>query len=126
MSIQENGTIVVAGYSTSSDFDVEENNGGYDFWLFGLAPDDTQGFWNLPPPLPFELYPNPATDQVTIRSQASIECLELLDAMGRILWRGQVSNEVHVLDVSELNRGVYSLRATRVTGTVHTQRVVLR
>ncbi|MGB0149961.1 MAG: T9SS type A sorting domain-containing protein [Flavobacteriales bacterium] len=126
MSIQENGTIVVAGYSTSSDFDVEENHGGYDFWLFGLAPDDTQGFWNLPPPLPFELYPNPATDQVTIRSQASIECLELLDAMGRILWRGQVSNEVHVLDVSELNRGVYSLRATRVTGTAHTQRVVLR
>ena len=126
MSIQENGKIVVAGYSTSSDFDVEENNGGYDFWLFGLAPDETQDFWNLPRPLPFELYPNPAVDRLTIRSQDSIECIELFDAMGRILRREQVLQRVYVLDVSELNRGVYSLRATRMTGTAHTQRVVLR
>ena len=126
MSIQENGTIVVAGYSTSSDFDVEENNGGYDFWLFGLAPNETQDYWNLPRPLPFELYPNPAADQLTIRSQDSIEFVELFDAMGRILRREQVMHKVYVLDISELNRGVYSLRATRMTGTAHTQRVVLR
>ena len=126
MSIQANGTIVVAGYSTSSDFDLEENNGGYDFWLFGLAPDDMQGNWNLPRPLPFELYPNPASDQLSIRCQDSIECVELLDAKGRIVRREQVSNKVHLLDVSELNRGVYCVRATRTTGAVHTQRFVLR
>ena len=107
------GSCIVVGSSESADGDLSSNHGGQDFW-------------NLPRPLPFELYPNPAADQLTIRSQDSIECVELFDAMGRILRREQVSNKVHLLDVSELNRGVYSLRATRMTGAVHTQRFVLR
>lgn len=40
-SVQEcsDGSIIVAGETTSNDYDVTNNNGGYDFWVLRLRPN---------------------------------------------------------------------------------------
>ncbi|MBL7963134.1 MAG: T9SS type A sorting domain-containing protein [Flavobacteriales bacterium] len=72
----------------------------------------------------FSASPNPATDQLHIRSSAEFTHIELLDAQGRRL-RSLSLNGASTFHVSleDIPQGVLFLRATGPVG-VHTQRVV--
>lgn len=59
----------------------------------------------------FSVFPNPADDQVIIRSSVNISGEALLfDAAGRQVWSGQLTAGAAVLDVSDLTTGVYQLK----------------
>ena len=66
----------------------------------------------------FEMYPNPATDRLTVNVQGSAE-VRILDAAGRLVYTGFVEGK-YSLDVQDWARGVYMvqvLRAGKTTGT---------
>jgi hypothetical protein len=55
------------------------------------------------------LFPNPAQDQVVVRQGSGAEA-QVLDAVGRMLWQGQITSDRWVLDVGSWARGAYVLR----------------
>lgn len=79
----------------------------------------------------WETYPNPATDHLTIGTDlpaAGPVCLELLDALGRLVRRQTLAAPAgplrHTLDLSTLVHGLYVLRLTPPTGPPISRQVV--
>ena len=70
--------------------------------------------------LDFSVYPNPATDIVTIQSKTAISNMQLFNSLGQ-----QVLNTNGAsADVSGLATGVYVLKATDAEGNVGVKRVI--
>jgi hypothetical protein len=66
----------------------------------------------------FEMFPNPANDIVTIRSEVAFEEVRILDLNGRLVKISAVNGDkVAVLNVSDLNSGVYFLEIRNAEGT---------
>ncbi len=63
----------------------------------------------------FEIYPNPASESVTIASENKIESIEVLDMSGRIL--KTQTGESNIIDVNNLNSGTYVIRLTTENGS---------
>lgn len=64
-----------------------------------------------------QVYPNPATDQVTITCSEVISDIAIHDVSGRILINRQsISSESTQLDVSTLPAGVYPTMITTLHG----------
>ena len=60
----------------------------------------------------FELYPNPAVEQVTLRLPADwTECSgAIVDLKGASVWKGQLQgNQEQAFDLTGLNKGIYTL-----------------
>ncbi len=55
------------------------------------------------------LFPNPAQDQLIVGRRAGSEA-QVLDALGRVLWQGQITSDRWVLEVGSWARGTYVLR----------------
>ena len=71
------------------------------------------------------LHPNPATDQVTIRSSLNLSYIEVLDALGRTQQSIRPNGNTNTLDVSSLTPGIYILRLTTdQTAQTETKRFV--
>jgi uncharacterized surface protein with fasciclin (FAS1) repeats len=69
-------------------------------------------------PANFEIFPNPASDIVTIRSEVAFEEVRILDLNGRLVKTSAVNGDkVAVLNVSDLNSGVYFLEIRNAEGT---------
>ena len=64
------------------------------------------------------LYPNPATDKVTLSGLAQQARIDLIDATGRTLATWTSVGEHTTLDISRLSRGNYFLRITDATGII--------
>jgi hypothetical protein len=71
-------------------------------------------------PVPF---PNPAQDQLIVGQRAGAEA-QVLDAVGRILWQGQITSHRWVLEVASWVRGAYLLRMAH-RGRLETHKFVL-
>jgi hypothetical protein len=70
------------------------------------------------------IYPNPASDQVSISSDVLIDGYTLLDMTGRMVRSASAINEFNaVLNVSDLNEGVYIIRITDIDGASSVQRL---
>ncbi len=60
----------------------------------------------------FTVYPNPAKDNITIKTnQLNGGCLFLYDIMGRELTGKQINNDETIIDISSLNSGIYIVKA---------------
>ena len=71
--------------------------------------------------LDFSVYPNPATDNITIASKTSISNVQLFNSVGQqVLSVDGVSS----VDISGLATGFYVLKATDAEGNVGVQRVI--
>lgn len=91
-----------------------------------LASDMQSGLWVLSPPQPnsvseigneiarFTVYPNPATDALTIPSDYQNATFEIINTRGQILHSGILLGSR--LDVSNINAGLYLLRITSESG----------
>jgi len=68
----------------------------------------------LPGPNPeINVYPNPVTDWMVVNSSQSIESIEVIDIMGRIVHSSDYFNVTETrLDMSYHTRGIYILRCT--------------
>lgn len=58
------------------------------------------------------LYPNPATDEVTISNIANGNSIEVINAEGRVVYTGTVNNSVETINVSNLDAGFYTVKVT--------------
>ena len=117
-----NGEIVSfpQGYSNGISFST------YDFYLnitnagdgSFVGIDDVEGA-----NVAMSVYPNPATEQVTVKAEGMINSYRMVDVAGRQVMAAQGKNASEmVLNVSSLPQGVYFLSITTEKG-VATQRV---
>jgi hypothetical protein len=85
-----------------------------DFWAY-LSEDSTTNVEATLTELTAKLFPNPCLDELHIELRKLTDKpvgLTLLDSRGRMLHSGQMPGPFHVLDVSELARGHYTLILT--------------
>lgn len=64
-----------------------------------------------------ELYPNPATDILSIRNNAVITSIILYDIYGRMMMTSEINSDVCDLDISRFFPGIYILSMTTTSGT---------
>lgn len=78
--------------------------------------------------LPFELYPNPASSQITLSFAEPFSGQVIInDMMGRVAQKYYIQNErLRELDVSKLEAGVYILNTKDERGERHAVRVVVQ
>lgn len=70
------------------------------------------------------VYPNPASSWLQFYSTSVINSISIVNAMGQIMSIHQVQSHNPTLDISNLTRGVYTVRMT-VDGRVLTRKVVI-
>lgn len=73
----------------------------------------------------FEVYPNPATEQVTIQSNIQLSNIQVFDAIGNLVLSVNPTNLATDISVAELNAGLYIIRAIE-NGAVKTTSVVVK
>ena len=71
------------------------------------------------------LYPNPATDRVTVSSTTAIEQITVINYVGQVIFTQQLSGEQSItLNTGSYEPGVYVVRIDTESGVV-TKRVVI-
>ena len=58
----------------------------------------------------FVLYPNPATNELTIESKTAIDSVSITNMLGQNVLNNTTSNAVEVVDISNLQAGVYLIK----------------
>lgn len=99
---------------------IEASNGSYEgSWAIKATTADqgNAGISTLES-IPVAVYPNPATDKVTVLAD-NISRVEVLDITGRVV----ATTTEHVVNIADLESGVYFFRIITAQGT-YSQRVV--
>jgi Secretion system C-terminal sorting domain len=93
--------------------------GSYDAFVLRLN-DATIGFDESPVASTLQVYPNPATNAITVELTSSEvgNNYQLLDAAGRLVQQGRFASMRNTIDVSALSPGLYQLRSGRQGGGV--------
>jgi len=56
------------------------------------------------------VYPNPFTDQVTIKSPAIVQEYQLFDSQGRLQKKSSINSSQRVIDLSDCSKGLYIIK----------------
>lgn len=114
-SIQQaaDGGYIATGRSFSNNYDVSGNHGDYDFWVVKLEPE-TLGVIDDSAVDMFTIYPNPAQQQIHIKSEAHITKVSLFDALGKEVYLEMTSN---IVNVEPLKSGIYILKVETDKGS---------
>jgi hypothetical protein len=67
----------------------------------------------------FTLFPNPSSDNITIESQHQSQ-IEVIDVTGKIIQRMQTNSDQEEIDISQLPKGIYLVRAFDKKGNINT------
>lgn len=100
---------------TSDCFDFGNNGGGGD--PASLNELDANAL---------KMYPNPASDLVTIEGLESGSTIELINALGAVVQQKQASGYNETVSVQNLPEGMYMVRITMTNGQTIRQRVLVR
>ncbi len=75
-----------------------------------------------------EIFPNPAQDRVTVKANAPIQSIELLDLSGRIakVVQRSASSQIASISVSACQPGTYFLRVTTVENDVYVKPLIIQ
>ncbi len=121
INLTNDGGFIMAGYAWSNDGDVFGNHGGGDFWIVKLSPSSSPT--SAPSSAPLEIFPNPATNTISIRKpldstqeEAALN-MSIYDLLGRELSR-QTTSYSGEIDISALPNGLYMVIATTLPGKV--------
>ncbi|MEL6539053.1 MAG: T9SS type A sorting domain-containing protein, partial [Bacteroidota bacterium] len=72
------------------------------------------------------LYPNPATDQVSISSESPLKQVTVVNLMGQVIKTlDQISGNTTMLDVKDLKSGVYYVVAVDQLGSKHSHSLIV-
>ncbi len=72
----------------------------------------------------FKLYPNPSNGMVTLSLKNSGANIKVYDIAGKLMKELNMNNNVTTVDLSELNQGVYVVKAI-LDGNVHTRQLII-
>jgi uncharacterized repeat protein (TIGR01451 family) len=64
----------------------------------------------------FKIYPNPASTNITIKSDAEMEWMALYDMSGKQVFQENINGNLKVVPVSEIEKGLYILSVKTSTG----------
>lgn len=56
------------------------------------------------------IFPNPANDYITVKSENTIEKIKILDLNGRIVFQSDNNSETNVIDIKYFLKGIYFLK----------------
>ncbi|MCK9447722.1 MAG: T9SS type A sorting domain-containing protein [Bacteroidales bacterium] len=106
-SIQQttDGGYIVAGYSYSNDGDVSGNHGNSDYWIVKLT--GTVGLNETINNTIFSVYPNPATDLITVKGISPKTEIDITNMRGETVLRTVAKDNELTIDVSKLPAGMY-------------------
>lgn len=71
----------------------------------------------------FSVYPNPASEVVTVSSSMKAQKVEILNYLGQVIYAQEVQNDIFTLNVANYADGVYFIRLTGNEG-VATQKLI--
>jgi hypothetical protein len=129
------GTVKGAGNSNSNKYyeftDVKPHN---DYSYYRLKQTDFDDKTSLTPIIgaercttifdfAFEVFPNPANENITIRSDVSGSEIMILNSIGQLVYKGTLSENETVIDISELQRGLYFIQLIK-EGKTQTQKII--
>jgi photosystem II stability/assembly factor-like uncharacterized protein len=77
------------------------------------------------PQIAFELYPNPAQNQITIQCEEQIVRVDVMDVSGRVLQSAGVLPKNGVIDIGELPSGIYLVRIETDGGGFGVRKLVM-
>lgn len=72
-----------------------------------------------------ELFPNPVTSKLNIRSSKAIGKVEIFDAVGVSVLIKQIAEKESVIDVSSLNTGLYVIKIKNENNELYKQKIVI-
>ena len=75
---------------------------------------------------PMQVYPNPASEQITIRNLSASNDVFIIDMLGQMVRHFHVAGPESSLDISSLKNGLYIIRATNLYGEVSTGKLIKR
>jgi len=101
-------------FSPSGYLNVAYSDASYSYKATVMKYDSVYAGINEPQVSTFSVYPNPATDKITLETTGTIEgCkLVLINVAGQELISQQVSERKTVIDITTLPSGVYFVRLT--------------
>ncbi len=100
------GGLIIGGDSKSSDGDVGENNGDYDYWVFKLSPL-TSTTNETPLVANFNISPNPNNGQFLIETSNATHpiTIQIANGVGQIIYKDQTGTSM--VDLSKYPKGQY-------------------
>jgi hypothetical protein len=114
IDLLENGQILFAGHSLSSDIDVETNSGGGDMWVVCLDSMTSQNLSPLSVSIDVAVSPNPAQDYLRISTddlQAPIP-IQIFNSNGQCVKEFLLQDYSKTFDISEFKSGTYVIKST--------------
>lgn len=78
---------------------------------------------NIDNAIAFSVYPNPATEVVTVATSQKAQKVEILNYLGQVIYAQAVQNDTFTLNVANYADGVYFIRLTGEEG-VSTQKLI--
>lgn len=75
-----------------------------------IDPGHPAGIQETDSPVTFTMYPNPASEQVTVQTSNNAEVIEICDMTGRVVQTAVPTNGATVINTSALAEGVYMVR----------------
>lgn len=73
----------------------------------------------------FNVYPNPATDIINFNTQSLGSTIQLFNSLGQLVYSSISNKELMSIDVSQYNKGVYSLLVIS-EGTIKYSRLIIQ
>ena len=76
--------------------------------------------------LDFEVYPNPTNDNITVSLNGSIAdaYIEIIDVKGSIVFTSNITSTKTLVDIADLNAGVYMVRVVTKT-SIQTKKIII-
>lgn len=72
----------------------------------------------------FEVYPNPATDELNIQCATAISSIVISDPLGRVVFTTRPNSSSGKMNIESLSTGCYFLSATTENGIVRTMKIL--
>jgi hypothetical protein len=69
----------------------------------------------------FQVYPNPFSNRITIEASEQINFIEIINLQGKVIENISINNNKAEIDLSELNKGLYIIRAQTANNTYTNQ-----
>jgi hypothetical protein len=112
---------IIAGQTYSNDGDVSGFHGLTDIWVVKLSPETTSSTLSPFVHKPLELYPNPASQSITVQIPDDLAetrlSVRITDLLGREILQ-RACNNGESLDLAQLPNGMFLLSATSASGKV--------
>lgn len=118
MDLTTDGGCIVTGYSYSNNGDVSGNHGENDFWVVKLAPDNI-GVNDIFEKEIFDIYPNPASNQINIKTSNSLigGTYIIYDLAGKAVLSGEIDEELTSVELDNLSVGIYEVKIKSLSNT---------